>query len=95
MDFNKDKVVEVVIDNFAYDFNTKQKRTQMIYLLNKSFFEDGYAKFVDSTSDEEVDRGEISLLIDYKGKLYNILAFEHEYQRINRMRKLLKINKQI
>lgn len=92
MDFNKEKVVEILIDNFQYEFNTKQKRNQIVYLLNDTFFKDGYAKFVDVTSEEEVDRGEVSLLIEYNGKLYNLLAFENNYLRINRMRKLKKLN---
>lgn len=92
MDFNKEKVVEILIDNFQYEFNTKQKRNQIVYLLNDKFFKDGYAKFVDVTSEEEVDRGEVSLLIEYNGKLYNLLAFENNYLKINRMRKLKKLN---
>lgn len=92
MNFNKEKVVEILIDNFQYEFNTKQKRNQIVYLLNDKFFKDGYAKFVDVTSEEEVDRGEVSLLIEYNGKLYNLLAFENNYLKINRMRKLKKLN---
>lgn len=89
--FDRQKVIDIIFDNFAYKFNSIQVRNEMICMLNMKFFPDKIAEFVDVTTDEEIDSGEISILIRYKGKLYNLLAFEHMYIKVERLRKLTKI----
>ena len=85
-------VIDVIIDNFSYEMNTKSTRAKIMNNLNRVFFPDYVAKFIDTTSDEDIDSGKISMMIEYKGIQYNLLAFEDQYIKINRKRKLNKIN---
>ena len=92
MKLTQKNVINTLIDGFAYEINTKQNRILIIDKLNSLFFPDNIAKFVDVTNDKDVDSGEISILIEYKGIRYNLLAFEDPYLKIDRKRKLLKIS---
>jgi hypothetical protein len=88
----QNKVMNIIIDNFSYEMNTIKNRNKIINNLNRVFFSDKIAKFIDTTNDEEIDNGTLSFMIEYKGNLYNLLAFEDIYFRIERMRKLKKLN---
>jgi hypothetical protein len=87
-----DAVVNFIIDNFSYEMNTKKNREKIMYNLNRVFFPDNIATFIDTSSDEELYSGNISMMIEYKGIQYNLLAFENQYTKISRKRKLDKIN---
>jgi len=91
--FTSENVFNLIIDNYNFSYNTKENRENIIYNLNRVFFPDKIAKFIDRTTDIEIDAGKMSFLIEYNGTLYNLLAFQDQYIKINRKRKLLKINK--
>ena len=88
-----ENVVTFIIENFSYKMNTKQNRKKFILNLNRVFFPDKIAKFIDKTNENDVDSGTLSIMIKYNGTLYNLLAFQDQYIKIERKRKLLKINK--
>jgi len=85
-------IIDIIIDNFSYEMNTKSTRAKIMNNLNRVFFPDYVAKFIDTTTEGDIDGGTISIMIEYKGTQYNLLAFEDEYVKINRKRKLNKIN---
>lgn len=93
LNLTQKNVMNVILDDFRYEMNSKKNRFGIVDNLNRVFFSDGIATFVDKTSDEDVYNGSISIMIEYKGKLYNLLEFEDMYLKLNRKRKLLKLNK--
>ena len=93
MKLTQKNVINAIIDGFRYEMNTKENRTRIINELNRLFFPDNIAKFIDVTSEEDVDSGHLSILIEYKGTQYNLLAFEDEYIKIERKRKLIKLER--
>lgn len=95
MKLNRENIINFLIDNFEFELNNERTRRKMIASLNNVFFYDNIAKFVDTTSDEEIDMGTISLMILYKGTHYNLLAFEQLFTKIERYRKLKEINKNV
>ena len=86
--FTSENVFNLIIDNYNFSYNTKENRENIIYNLNRVFFPDKIAKFIDRTTDIEIDAGKMSFLIEYNGTLYNLLAFQDQYIKINRKRKV-------
>jgi len=87
----QDSVWETIIDNFRFEILSVSNMQKIVYFLNNKFFYDNIAEFIDSTTPENINNNEISLLIRYKGTLYNLSAFEKKYLSINRYRKLTKL----
>lgn len=75
--------------NFAY--NTGKNRKILIDELNDTFFPDKIAKFIDQTINYS---DHLSLIIEYKNKKYNILAYKIDVrQKVERIRKLKALEK--
>jgi len=89
--FSCENIANFVINNFLFQMNSQTNRNRIIFDLNRIFFPDNIAEFVDVSSAEDIHRGQISIMILYKGVMYNILAFEEKYLKIERMRKLNKL----
>ena len=87
----QNNVYEVIIDNFRFEMLNTANMRRIVYFLNSKFFYDNIAEFIDSTTPEGMNNNEISLLIKYKVILYNLSAFEKNYLKIDRMRKLKKL----
>ena len=81
-----------IISDYLYCINNKENRNKLINNLNIVFFYDNIAKFIDMSSDEDVDMNRLSLVIKYNDILYSVLEFEKIYLKIDRMRKLKNLN---
>lgn len=74
--------------DFAY--NTEKNRKILFNELNETFFPDNIAKFIDHTKNYSDN---LSIMIEYKGKQYNILAYKVDVRnQVDRTRKLKKLN---
>lgn len=83
----KTKNISKVINKYTFN---EENRKLIINELNDVFFPDNIAKFIDYTKD---DADHLSIVIEYKGTHYNILAYKMDVrQRVERIRKLRKIN---
>ena len=89
---SKESIISFLLDNYEFELNSEKVRKRMINHLNSTFFYDNIAEFIDSTSDDDMLKGTISLMIRYNDTLYNLLAFEKFFLKINRMRKLNKLS---
>jgi len=93
MEFSTQNIL-VLMDNYFFELNTPKSRAKIIVDLNKTFFPDNYAIFVDHTNDKDIEFAtEMSLMVEYKDNSYNILAFEIDVlPQMNRYRKLKNLN---
>ena len=70
-------------------YNNERNRKILINELNETFFPDNIAKFIDRSVDYS---DHISLMIEYKDTLYNILAYKVDIRKkVERIRKLRKL----
>ena len=63
MKLTQKNVINAIIEDFAYEMNTKENRIKIINNLNRLFFPDNIAKFIDVTNEANVDSGHISIMI--------------------------------
>lgn len=87
-----DLVQRVVFDNFLWAILDQENRRNIVNFLNNEFFPDNIAKFIDISSVQDIDMKLIKLEVIYRNIQYNLVQFENHYIKIERNRKLKRIN---
>jgi hypothetical protein len=87
-----DLVQRVVFDNFLWTILDQENRRNIVNFLNNEFFPDNIAKFIDISSVQDIDINLIKLEVIYRNIKYNLIEFENHYLKIERYKKLKRIN---
>jgi hypothetical protein len=88
----KDLVFKEILDNYTWAMINPGNRRNIVNFLNNKFFSDNIAEFIDITTDLDIDMLSIGLEVKYKNISYKLSEFDNYYKRIERFRKLNRIN---